>query len=84
MIRRRSNPPQQPSQLRLPFAKSQPTAPPIEPITVRIPDAIRMTGLGRSKLYELIASGDIETIKVGRCTLIPVASLRQMIDNLRN
>ena len=53
-------------------------------ITVRIPDAIRMTGLGRSKIYELIASGDIETVKVGRCTLIPVDSLRQLIENARD
>ena len=31
-----------------------------EPLAVRIPDAVRMTGIGRSKLYELIASGDLE------------------------
>lgn len=40
--------------------------PPIEPIGVRVPDASRMTGLGRSTIYELIASGDIEAAKVGR------------------
>ncbi len=56
---------------------------PLRPITVRIPDAIRMTGLGRSKLYELISSGDIETVKIGRCTLIPVESLYRLIDNAR-
>lgn len=55
----------------------------INPITVRLPDAIRMTGLGRSKIYELIASGDIETIKIGRCTLFPVESLHKLIDNAR-
>lgn len=55
----------------------------IEPITVRLPDVIRMTGLGRSKIYELIASGDIETIKIGRCTLFPVESLHQLIENAR-
>jgi hypothetical protein len=27
----------------------------------------------------LIASGDIETVKVGRCTLIPMASLRALV-----
>nr|WP_305081017.1 hypothetical protein [Novosphingobium sp. ERN07] len=31
-----------------------------------------MTGIGRSKLYELIASGDVETIKIGRRTLVKV------------
>ena len=35
-------------------------APLIEPISVRIPEAVRMTGLSKSKIYQLIASGDIE------------------------
>lgn len=75
-----------PSQLRLPLEHQEqrydcPSG--IEPITVRLPDAIRMTGLGRSKIYELIASGDIETIKIGRCTLIPVESLHRLIENAR-
>ena len=56
---------------------------PIEPIAVRIPEAMRLTGIGRSKLYELIASGDIETAKIGTCTLITVASLRQLIEKAR-
>lgn len=69
-------------QLNLPFA----SAPKVsrsngaEPLAVRIPDAIRMTGIGRSKLYELIASGDIVAVKVGRCTLIPMESLRALFD----
>ncbi|WP_333473796.1 helix-turn-helix domain-containing protein [Sphingomonas radiodurans] len=50
---------------------------------MRIPEATRLTGIGRSKLYELIASGDIETAKIGTCTLITVASLRQLIDRAR-
>ena len=56
---------------------------PTEPIAVRIPEATRLTGIGRSKLYELIASGDIETAKIGTCTLITVASLRQLIEKAR-
>lgn len=50
-------------------------------ISVRIPEAIRMTGIGRSKIYELIASGDIEAVKVGRCTLIKVESLHNLVNN---
>jgi excisionase family DNA binding protein len=53
-------------------------------ITVRIKDACRMTGIGRSKLYLLIAEGAIETVKVGSMTLIPVASLEAFIRNQRN
>lgn len=54
------------------------------PITVRIKDACRMTGIGRSKLYLLIAEGGIETIKVGSMTLIPVASLEAFLGSRRN
>lgn len=49
------------------------------PFTVRIREACRLTGIGHSKLYELIAAGEIETVKVGTITLIPVASLRSFL-----
>ncbi len=55
----------------------------IAPITVRIADAVEMLGIGRSRIYELMQSGDIETIKLGRSTLIPVDSLHAMIERLR-
>ena len=43
----------------------------MEPIFLSIPDACRVLGVGRSKLYELISSGDITIRKIGRKTLIP-------------
>lgn len=50
-----------------------------EPISVRVPEAIRLTGLSRSRLYELMKSGDVEFVKVGSSTLILVESLRSFI-----
>lgn len=50
------------------------------PITVRIPEACRITGIGRSKLYELIKAGDIPTIKVGSMTLVPVKGLERFLE----
>ena len=85
MIRRTSNSvPPAGEQLGLPFDRhpKRPTSlagSPLDPLTVRIAEAVRLTGLCRSKIYELIASGDIETVKVGRCTLIPMASLRALV-----
>jgi excisionase family DNA binding protein len=38
-----------------------------------------MLGIGRSKLYQCICAGEIETVKVGRATLIPVDSLHAFI-----
>ncbi len=66
-----------------PTAQAETTSPPPEPLAVRIPEAMRLTGIGRSKLYELIASGDVQTAKIGTCTLITFASLRQLIEKAR-
>jgi len=50
----------------------------IEPLTVRISTAVQLTGISRSRIYELIESGDLETVKVGRSTLIPYKSLKTL------
>lgn len=57
---------------------------PDEPLCVRIPATVRLTGIGRSKLYQLIRAGEIEMIKVGASTLIPMSSLRGFIERSRN
>jgi excisionase family DNA binding protein len=54
-----------------------------EPISVRIPEAVRLTGLSRSRIYELMKSGQIEFVKVGSSTLIPVDGLRRFIESCR-
>ena len=53
---------------------------PTEPISVRIAMAVRLTGISRSTLYELIKSGEIETVKIGRSTLIPYRCLKRLVD----
>lgn len=54
-------------------------APVTEPISVRISEAVRITGLSKSKIYQLIASGEIEAAKVGRATVVLVASLKAFL-----
>ena len=56
------------------------TTPAPEPISVRIPEAVRMTGISRSVLYELIKAGELHAVKLGRATLVPVASLRALVE----
>lgn len=54
-----------------------------EPICVRVNDAARMIGVGRTKLYELIAAGEVETVKLGKATRITTASLHDLIRRQR-
>ena len=56
---------------------------PVEPICVRVNDAARMIGIGRTKLYELISSGELETIKIGKATRITTASLHRLVERHR-
>jgi hypothetical protein len=59
---------------------SEPYSLPIEPLTVRIPVAVQLTGIGRSKIYELIKARKLDTVKVGASTLITVVSLRRLVE----
>ena len=55
----------------------------IEPISMRIPDACRFTGISRSTLYLLIARGEVEIVKMGAATLVLTESLRELIERQR-
>lgn len=52
-------------------------------ICVRVNDAARMIGVGRTKLYELIATGEVETVKLGKATRITTASLHELVKRRR-
>lgn len=41
-----------------------------------IPEAARALGLGRSKVYELIGDGRLETVNIGRRRLVRTESVR--------
>lgn len=56
------------------------TRPRMDPISIRISEVVRLTGLSRTKVYALIANGDIEAAKVGRATLVFVVSLRAFLE----
>lgn len=48
-----------------------------------IPEACERTGLRRSKMYELLASGEIESVKIGKRRLIPEEALENFVARLR-
>ena len=54
----------------------------IEQLTVRVTEAIRISGISRSELYRRLAKGEIEAVKIGKSILINVASLRAFVANL--
>lgn len=54
------------------------------PLLVSVPEAAELLGIGRTKLYELILSGEIATVTIGRARRVPVVALRDFVESLRN
>jgi cytochrome c553 len=54
----------------------------IQPLTVTIPEAVRLSGLSRSELYRQMSAGRISARKSGSRTLIVWASLQDHIEAL--
>src|SRR5690242_9935203 len=62
-------------------AVRQETVPFAQKLTCTINEACEMTGLGRTKLYELIGGGHLATTTVGRRRLVVVRSLLSLLES---
>ena len=45
-------------------------------------DAAKNLGIGRTKIYELIAEGELKLVKLGKKSLITVASMEALVARL--
>jgi excisionase family DNA binding protein len=64
-----------------PEAVRSQTVPFVQKLTCTINEACEMTGLGRTKLYELIGDGHLATTTVGRRRLVVVRSLLSLLES---
>jgi excisionase family DNA binding protein len=52
------------------------------PALYNITDTARALALGRTKVYELIASGELESVRVGRRRLVPAHAIADLVERL--
>ncbi|QDP94967.1 helix-turn-helix domain-containing protein [Microlunatus elymi] len=52
-------------------------------LLLRIEDAAARLGIARSMMYELVRSGEVESVRVGRLRRIPVECLEEYVSRLR-
>jgi excisionase family DNA binding protein len=50
-----------------------------EPLAVAIPEAARISGVGRSTIYSEISKGNLKIQKVGRRTVVTLQNLREWL-----
>jgi excisionase family DNA binding protein len=51
-------------------------------LLVKVEEAAEMLGIGRSTVYDLMRTGEIESVWIGRSRRIPVDALRDYIAQL--
>jgi excisionase family DNA binding protein len=51
-------------------------------LLVRPEDAARVLGVGRTKVYELMRSGALRSVRVGGLRRVPVAALNEFVARL--
>lgn len=56
---------------------------PSERLVYTVSEAAHALRIGRSKLYELLATGEIESIHIGRSRKIPASALHDYLNRLR-
>jgi excisionase family DNA binding protein len=45
-------------------------------------EAARRLSVGRTTIYELMSSGELRSVNIGRCRRVPVSSLSSFVSNL--
>ncbi|MEU5545014.1 helix-turn-helix domain-containing protein [Streptomyces sioyaensis] len=48
---------------------------------LKVPEVMEALGLSRFKVYDLIRSRQLKSIKIGRCRRVPADALRSFIDD---
>jgi excisionase family DNA binding protein len=56
----------------------------VEPLLLRADEAAIVLGIGRTKVFEMLACGELPAIKIGRCVRVPKDRLERWIDEQAN
>ena len=62
---------------------SAPAGAELYPITTTISGFVRLTGISRSKIYELLAASEIEAIRIGARRLVVIDSYLRLVERKR-
>ena len=60
----------------------QQPAPPDDRVLVSIPETGRMLDLGRSSVYRLMGSGQLESVLIGNRRLVTLRSIHELVERL--
>jgi len=50
-----------------------------EPLLLRAAEVARLLGVGRTKVFEMMAAGELPVIRMGRCVRVPRRELHEWL-----
>ncbi len=51
----------------------------MDTLLLRAEEVQKVLGLGRSKVYEMMAAGELPTVRIGRSVRVPAAALAEWV-----
>lgn len=55
-----------------------------ERLTLTVSEAARTLGIARASAYQAVASGELESLRIGKRILIPRCAIERMLSGTRN
>lgn len=52
---------------------------PEEPLLLRAEEVANLLGLGRTKIFQMLAAGELPALRIGRCVRVPRADLEAWV-----
>ncbi|WP_198507722.1 helix-turn-helix domain-containing protein [Qipengyuania seohaensis] len=52
-----------------------------EALLCSVPECAQVLGIGKTKAYELISDGSLETVSIGSRRLVKVASIHRLVES---
>ena len=52
-----------------------------EPLLLTIEQAAERLGIGRTQLYSLMTSGELQVVRIGKCVRVPARALADWVDS---
>ncbi len=56
----------------------------LEVLLLTMTEAASVLSIGRTTMYELVASGEIEAVHIGRSARVPVAAVEEFVERRRH
>jgi excisionase family DNA binding protein len=68
--------------MEVPIESKAAPPPVVEPLLLTPEEAAEALAIGRTKVYELVAAGELESVRIGRSRRVPLEALHRFVESL--